>query len=144
MTINTVLLSPETKAMRREKLSGAVISPTMLLDVSSGEIVPHATADAKPAILRIADINVGSAGDIDTDYADGEIVNYVEGMSNGEYVAVTIAASQTIAAGGELASNGAGLLKSPAVAGTGVIYIADEAVTTGVGETAIIRAQVAV
>ena len=144
MTINTVLLSPETKAMRREKLSGAVISPTMLLDVSSGKVVPHATAEAKPAILRITDINVGSAGDIDTDYADGEIVNYAEGMANGEYVAVTIAASQTIAVGGELASNGAGLLKAPASAGVGVIFIADEAATTAVGETKIIRAQVAV
>ena len=140
MPINTVFLSPETKPLRREKLCSAAVSPTMILDLTAGKVLPHATADAVPAILRIADISVGKAGDIDTPYASGEIVNYGEGLINGEYVAVTVAASQTIAVGGELASNGAGLVKSPAVAGAGVIFIADEAVTTGVGETAIIRA----
>lgn len=143
MPINTVFLSPEIKPLRREKLCSAIVKPTMLLDVSSGAVVPHATADAVPAILRIADISVGKAGDIDTAYASGEIVNYGEGLVNGQYIAVTVAASQTIAAGDELASNGAGLVKAPDTAGVGVIFIADEAVTTGVGETSIIRATVA-
>ena len=44
---------------------------------------------------------------------------------------------------GELASAGDGTVKTPDSAGVGVLFIADEAVTTGVGESSFIRAIVA-
>lgn len=141
---NSICLSPHGSYLRREALSSAAgILPGLLIQRAAGEVAVFATADVKPAVLRVADLSVGDAGDVTREYADGETVNYVEGMSGGTYVTLRVAASQTIAIDGELASNGDGYVKSPAVAGTGVIFIADEAVTTGAGEEAFIRAIVA-
>ena len=141
MASNSICLSPNGQYLRREaKASAAGILPGMLLERdSAGEVAPHSTADGKPSIIRVADINIGDAGDITRAYADDENVHYAE-LVPGNYVTVRVAASQTIAIEGELASNGDGYVKSPAVAGTGVLFIADEAVTTGVGEEAFIRA----
>ena len=144
MASNSVCLSPNGQYLRREATASAAgILPAMLLERdSSGEVDAHSTAEAKPAVLRVADLSVGDAGDITRAYTDGETVNYVE-LSAGQYVTLRVGASATIAIEGELASAGNGYVKSPAVAGTGVLFIADEAVTTGVGEEAFIRAIVA-
>lgn len=140
---NCIPLSPEGTYYHREALSASSsFGPGALVDLDgSGNVIPHASADTKPAVVRVADISIGDAGDIGRSYVTGETVNYLE-MNNGAKVTLVVAASQTIAVGGELASDGLGFVKSPAVAGTGVVAIANEAVTTGVGQSAFISATI--
>lgn len=140
---NSICLSPNGMYLRREASAGAAgILPGHLLEKSGADVVVHATADGKPSVLLVADINIGDAGDITRAYTDGENVHHVQ-LVPGEYVTLVVGASQTLAIGDELASAGDGTVKAPAVAGTGVLFLADEAVTTGVGESAFIRAVVA-
>lgn len=141
---NTIPLSPLGTYFKRERIAGAAgIKPGYMLELNaSNQVIAFATPDAKPDVLRIADIDVGNAGTIRGTYASGDTVNYVE-VAAGAYITLVLAPSQAIVAGDELTGNGAGPVKAPAVAGTGVVFIADEDVTTGVGETAFIRATVA-
>lgn len=141
---NCILLSPEGTYFHRENLAGAAgIRPGYLLQVNgSNEVVAHATADAQPSTALVADISIGDAGNISRVYTDGETVNSVV-VSNGAKVTLVLSASQTIAKGAQLASAGNGQVKAPASAGVGVVAIADEAVTTGAGQTAFISATIA-
>lgn len=141
---NSICLSPNGQYLRREaKSSAAGILPGHLLERgTNGQVAVDSTADGKPSVLRVADINIGDAGDITRAYTSGENVHYVE-LVPGNYVTLRVGASQTITVESELASAGDGTVKTPAVAGTGVLFIADEAVTTGVGESAFVRAIVA-
>ncbi len=138
---NCVKQTPQGTYYEREAqaVAAGIVPGHLITRIASGKVQVHATADGIPDIIRIADISTGDAGGPDRVYAADELVNYLE-MSTGKYVGILVGASQTIALEGELASAGDGTFKSPAVAGTGVLFKADEAVTTGVGETALIRA----
>jgi hypothetical protein len=141
---NSICLSPNGQYLRSEAkaLAAGILPGHLIQRDSSGEVAVYATADGKPSVIRVADINIGDAGDITRAYTAGENVHYVE-LVPGDYVTLRVGASQTITVESELASAGDGTVKTPAAAGTGVLFIADEAVTTGAGESAFIRAIVA-
>ena len=136
-----IFLSPMGQYLRREKLADAAgILPGHLLVETATGVAVNGTADDDPVRALFADISIGDAGDTSRAYSLGETVNYAS-ASKGSYVSAILADGQTIAVGAELASNGDGTLKAPAVAGTGVIGYATEAVTTS-GSTASIKIEI--
>lgn len=142
--MNTICLSPEGRYLRREGLANAagILPGHVLSRLATEKVEVHGTAEAKPPVIRIADLSVGDAGDITRAYTLGETVHYVT-PSAGDSVLLRLGQNQVIAIEDELASAGDGTVKAPAVAGAGVVFIADEAVTTGAAEEKFIRAIVA-
>ena len=134
---SSICLSPNGQYLRREKAADAagVLPGHLLIETATGVAV-NATADDVPVRALFADINIGDAGDISRAYTIGENVHYVS-ASKGSYITAILADSQTIAVGAEIASATGGEVKAPAVAGTGVLGYATEAVTTS-GATAYI------
>lgn len=141
MSSGAICLSPEGQYLRREALADAAgILPGHLLIETATGVAVNSTADDVPVRALFANLSVGDAGDETRAYASGETVNYVS-ASKGSYIKAILADGQTIAKGAELASNGDGTLKAPAVAGTGVLGYAAEAVTTS-GSTAFIEIEI--
>ncbi len=133
MAANSIFVSPNAPALRREAPAGAAgILPGDLLIQSGVDVVVNATAEDVPVRALFADINIGDAGDISTAYADNETV-FFGSASKGSYVTARFGVGVTLAVGAEVASAGDGALKAPAVAGVGVLGFVQEVVTAGVG-----------
>jgi hypothetical protein len=134
---SSICLSPNGQYLRREAAADAAgILPGHLLIETATGVAVNATADDVPVRALFADINIGDAGDVTTAYGNGENVHYVA-ATKGSYITAVLADSQTITKGAEIASASGGEVKAPAVAGTGVLGYATEAVTTS-GATAFI------
>lgn len=139
---NAVFLSPYGTCIRKEAVGSGVIKPAMLLDRSGSDVVAAALTEGDYLQILIADNGpTVEAGSFESSYADGDVVNFKSPM-RGELVRLYVGASQTISVGDELASKGSGEAGAPAVAGVGVIAYAQTALTTGVGESGYVVAEV--
>lgn len=121
--------------------SGQTLYPGQLVELnSSGEFQEHSTAGTG-ADLMIIDMNVveqKSATEALT--AGDEAKAFVPEV--GHTYNCVLAVSQTITKGEALTSNGSGELKSATITGATpdvVLFVAEEAVTTGAGATDRIR-----
>jgi hypothetical protein len=96
--------------IQQEAVAGGAITPGMLVERNAqGEYVVHADADgeAQPTFAKEYDL---TGRGIDDAYAEGDQV-IAETLPQGAYVYAHLAASQTIAVGDELTSNGNGSVK---------------------------------
>lgn len=141
-TANTVFAGPveavkplmkEARIKADETLVGG-----MLVALSGGEWEAHGAADAGGDIYII---------DMDTVGQKAVTEALTVGQSSPAFIPqvgysynVVLAASQTVAIGASLSSNGSGAVKVAATDGTSeALFVADEAVTTGAGGTGRIR-----
>lgn len=137
---NTIVLQGELSEVHVEKFAGASgITPGDCLVLNSDdEFVVQATAGGShPLIVAKEDDLQGKT--IDDTYADAVPV-LAHQAQKGDKLYMRLAASQTIAIGDLLEYSTAGKLR--AFASGKAVARADEAVTTGVGETARIKATV--
>ncbi len=108
---------------RQERLAGeASIKPGMLLEISSGNVVSHNTADgnAHPVLVALESPTADSASlaSIDTVYANGDTVYYTVGAP-GDVLYMTLAIGESTVAGvTALVSDAAGNLKAAVVGET--------------------------
>ncbi|WP_299316550.1 hypothetical protein [uncultured Halomonas sp.] len=120
-----------------EAPAGATLTPGMLAEVSSGEIIPHST-DGGAGFVYVAKeltANFDGNGGLDTDYTAGETAQaYIP--TSGDMYRMLVATAQAVGYDTALASDGAGLL---VVAGAedAVICYADEDAGTTDGTTAV-------
>jgi hypothetical protein len=142
-TANVVFAGPAeaVKPLMKEAniKSGEALVGGMLVALSSGEWEAHGTADVGGDIYII---------DMDTIGQKAVAATLTVGQSHPAFVPevgksynLVLAASQTIARGASLSSNGAGAVKAAAADGSSeALFVADEAVTT-TGATGRIRAR---
>lgn len=125
--------------------SGETILPGhLVLKNSSGEWINHDTADSGGS-YHIANINIFEQKTVTDALTVGQDSEAFTPQPGEEYNLV-VAASQTVLLDSALASNGDGTVKLATTTGATpsvVIGYADEAVTTGVGETARVRVRIA-
>lgn len=131
-TPKTIILS-HCYAVQREGKAGGAITPGMLLNIRNvAAVVAHNEAgqECQCAVAVENDLVGKGIGD---NYANGEQIRWLV-LGDGERFYGLIAASQNIAVGDLLTSNGDGMLKE-AGATDFVIGIARTALVTGVGVT---------
>lgn len=120
-------------------VTDAVITPGMLVTRTAGGVRPHNVAGGTAsAAFAVENDLIGDT--ITDDYAIGTNCIF-RTFAEGSAVYAILAASQTIAVGDLLQSNGAGLLSEAATADN-VVARALEAVTTGGGETSRIKVEI--
>jgi len=139
-TPKTILLGG-CHGLQREGKAGGAITPGMLLNIRAlAAVVAHNEAGQEcQAAFAIENDFVGKG--ISDAYANGEQVRYGV-LPDGERVYALVAASQNIALGDLLTSNGDGMLKE-AGATDFVIGIARSVLVTGVGVTGRIILEIA-
>lgn len=139
----------------KERAAGAAITPGMLVEIdAAGDIVPHATAAQENAAVRVLYNAEDWGQDKTEDTPAGDQGKYVTAHAGVE-VEVILAASQTVADGDKLVSNGDGTVRALNTGNTGETVAATlgEVVpgvgegpgvshTTGTGETARITMEV--
>lgn len=143
-TVNTVFSGPveAVKPLMAEAniKSGETLTGGMLVDLDAGEWAAHGTADVGGDIYVIDMDTIGQqavGGTLTVGQAHPAFIPQVGYSYN-----VVLAASQTIAKGASLSSNGDGSVKAAATDGSSeALFVADEAVTTGAGGTGRIRAR---
>jgi hypothetical protein len=136
----TVLLQGEESEYHEERVAGAAgIVPGDLLEINTdNEVVVHAAAGVRGQVL-VAKEDYLQGRTINHPYDDEDVIA-CHNAQPGHKLNLRLAASQTIATGDYLTSNGDGKVK--AVGGGTRIFKAAEAVTTGAGETKRIAAYV--
>lgn len=144
---NTILAQgglPQEPRQREARTSQADVSPGMLVVLSSGQFIKHATI-GQGGDFAIAKENSLAQDKVSTVYANGDTVFAYDPQPNVLFN-VRVAASQNITAvGTPLTSNGAGLLKICATNGTEeVLFYADEVINVGAGGAGtLVRVRVA-
>ncbi len=104
-----ILLSGNPVA--HEATAAGAITPGMLIATdNTGKVVAHGTAGGIGSKMVAREMELTGKG-YDTDYASGDRVPYYVGRS-GDRFWMVLAASQTIAIGDYLESNGAGALRA--------------------------------
>lgn len=143
-TANVVFSGPASKVAplsREAKVaSGQTILPGALVTYSSGEWINH-NVDGQGANAFIADMNTIEQKNVTDALTVGQdhkaFVPEVGCTYN-----LNVGASQTITAGGLLTSAGDGTVRVAAADGSeATMFAAEEAITTGAGETARVRAR---
>ena len=132
-TLKTIVLS-SCEGIMREAVAAVAIRPGMIIKLdNTNKAIPDNVAgqEAQPAVAIENDL---TGRGIDDNYAIGERVRYRVLPDGAKFFGI-IAASQNIAIGDVLSSNGDGTLKEAAVTDQVVGY-ARSAVVTGVGVTA--------
>ena len=140
---NLIFAGPTTQNVPqvKEKLAGAAFLPGAIIVLDgSDKFIPHGPAGARGRYY-VAQENYLAMKDVDDTYSEGDLAIGMIPLDE-QFFYVRVAASQTITEDEALASNGAGLLVS-AAAGDEILFYAEEAVTTGAGETALVLARVA-
>jgi len=143
-TANTVFAGPVEAVkplMREAKIAtGQSLVGGNLVELASGEWTAHGTADVGGDIY-IIDMNTVGQKAVSAALTVGQSSPaFVPEL--GKSYNIVLAASQTITVGEALSSNGAGLVKSAPTDGSSeALFTAEEAVTTGSGVTARIRAR---
>lgn len=118
-----------------EAAASVAITAGHLCVQAGGELKPHDVAGAG-GFVYVAKEPI--LGEVDYEYAIGETAfTYVPGSK--ELYQMRLAASQTILVDSALASNGDGTLKLSNGTTDETICYADEALTTGVGVTSLIK-----
>lgn len=153
-TPKTIVLrsnDPDNAVQRtREAKAAGAVTPGMLCELTtSGMIQAHSTADGATKGKMVAIENFwsdhGSGAAIDHAYAADETVSYIHAQP-GDELYMLIAASQTIAIGDALVSNGDGYLKEETVDAStladGIVGYAAAAVTT-TGATGRVKVTIA-
>ena len=138
MADNSVIKENADYCINAEADAGSAITPGHALSMdANGDYVPHATADGKSTYL-FADLQI-DPDDYKTDAYDvGERVR-AQHVRPGVKVEVIVGASQDLASGDFLVSDGDGTFVEQTDEAEGAIwgYVAEgEATTTGTGETA--------
>lgn len=136
----TIVLQGELSHVHVERQAGAagIMPGDCLMIDANNEFVVQANASGKePVIVAKEDDLQGKT--IDQAYADEDVV-FAHFAQKGDKLYLRLAASQTITIDDLLDYNGDGKVKL--TAGTNPRFQAAEAVTTGVGETARIKAYV--
>lgn len=127
------------KAQELPATTATILPGNVLENVAGGYALSDdaSTVFGKP--LLIADYNFLAAGDVDTAYADGDVV-YARTLPKDDFANVRVAASQNITLlNTGLARNGDGTLKIGATDGTdAIVAYADEIINTG-GAAALVR-----
>lgn len=114
----TILLTGEGFFYEAE--ASSVITPGMLVERSGLDVQAHATANGRGiAAFALENSDVGL--DIDNDYAIGDQVQFITAQ-DGSHVYAFLAAGQTVAAGDELVSDGAGALTTTTAATAAEIF----------------------
>ncbi len=147
-TANVVFSGPAevVKPLMEEAIitAGQTIKPGHLVIKSSDQYINHNSA-GNAAAYRIADMDFIRNGKVtDTLVAGDTAQAFIPRV--GETYNVVVGASQTIVVDSPLTSNANGTVKLATVTGATpdvVLFYAEEAVTTGGGATARIRARVA-
>ena len=127
--VNCVFLSPYgTRIKHESNLTTGAAYPGMILELTAAGVAANTTADAVAPLLAVADLAAGAIG---TEYntTENNRVNWKVPQS-GELVHLYVAASTVIAANAQLGTAAGGGVKTVAVADTGVIAYALEALTT--------------
>lgn len=142
-TANVVFAGPAqaTRPLMAEATikTGETLVGGNLVELSSGEWAAHGTADVGGDIHVIDMDTIGQKAVADALTAGQSHPAFIPEV--GRFYNVILAASQTIAKGASLSSNGAGAVKAAATDGTSeALFTADEAVTT-TGATGRIRAR---
>lgn len=120
---NTVVLQRGPWGInRQEGIAGTIaITPGMLLEFSSGVLIPHATANgAQQRLVALESQNADSEtlASVDVPYASGDVVYYTP-AAPGDLMWMWIKANETAVAGvTPLASGGGGLLQAGTIDGT--------------------------
>lgn len=140
-TANTVFAGPVESVkplMSEAKIAtGETITGGMLVELSSGEWVVHGTGDVGGDVYVIDMDTIGQKAVADTLTVGQSAAAFIPQV--GYSYNVVLAASQTVAKGASLSSNGAGAIKVAATDGSDeALFVADEAVTT-TGATGRIR-----
>lgn len=126
--------------------TGTILPGALIELASATTVTPIATADkfnARMFAVETATAPLVNTPNMSQAYASGDVVNYIYAQP-GDLVYAIVGASQTVVVGSRMAANGtAGQLSVEAtnVDGT-IVGIAEEAVTTGVGETARVRVRI--
>lgn len=126
--------------------TGTILPGALIELASATTVTPVATADkfhARMFAVEAATAPLVNTPNINQAYASGDNVNYIYAQP-GDLVYAIVGASQTVVVGSRLAANGtAGQLSVEAtnVDGT-IVGIAEEAVSTGAGETARVRVRI--
>lgn len=142
--VQSIFLSPYGTKIKKEALTGGVVTPGNLLIRTGATVVVQPGSDVAVTAanneILVADKAISDGGATDTAYASGDNCQF-RSPCRGEVVNLILATSQTIAVGAELATGAGGQVKAPAVAGTAVRFTALEAVTT-TAAVAFIKAEV--
>ena len=141
---NLIFAGPTTQNVPqvKEKLAGAAFLPGAIITLdATDEFIPHGTAGGRGRYY-VAQENYLVMKGVDDTYSTGDLAIGMIPLDE-QFFYVRVAASQTITEDEALASNGLGLLVSAATAGNEILFYAEEAVTTGAGETALVLARVA-
>ena len=115
-----------------------IVNKRLLARGTASHQLKLCAAQGIPIAIGVSQLRPGydSNNNIDSDYAvDGKMITNAA-LAPDILVRGTLAASQTIVAGDKLASDDNGLLKKWASSGDVSVAIAEEAKTTGAGETA--------
>lgn len=147
-TANVVFSGPVNKndplIDEAQVATGETILPGHLVLKSSGEWINHDTADTGGP-YRVANLNIFEQKGVSDALTVGQDSEAFVPVPGEEYNLV-VAASQTVLVDSALASNGDGTVKLATTTGatpSTIIGYAQEAVTTGVGETARVRTRIA-
>lgn len=147
-TANVVFSGPAdvVKPIMEEAIiaAGQTIKPGMLVIKSSGQWIVHGTAGVGGP-YRVADMDFIRNGKVTDTLTTGDTAQaFIPEV--GHTYNVVVGASQTVVVDSPLTSNANGTLKLATTTGATpdvVLFYAEEAVTTGSGVTARIRARVA-
>ncbi|WP_299314337.1 hypothetical protein [uncultured Halomonas sp.] len=139
---NMIFAGPNTENVPqvKEKIAGAAFLPGAVVVMDGEEFVPHDVAGGRGRYY-VAQENYLAMKDVTDEYAIGDLAIGMIPLDE-QFFYCRIAASQTIGEDTPLASNGSGLLVA-AAAEDEVLFYAEEAVTTGAGETALCLSRVA-
>lgn len=139
---NLIFAGPTTQNVPqvKEKLAGAAFLPGAIVTLdASDEFIPHGVAGGRGRYY-VAQENYLVMKNVDDTYSTGDLAIGMIPLDE-QFFYVRVGASQTITEDDALSSNGSGNLIA-AVTGDEILFYAEEAVTTGVGETALVLARV--
>ena len=143
-----VQVNGSERPMYGDKKAGAAIKPGHICALAAGNVInPVTTADALTARIIAVEASWANTDTTKTiqeqPYSAGDTVNYIYAQS-GDLVQLHLSGSQTAVVGSPLATSGtAGEVSVEATNKDATVHaLAEEAVTTGAGETKRILARI--
>jgi len=119
----TIMLSGLDWYNHRERIGAGVITPGMLLETdSNGAVAPHSGGIQGGVFARR---DIVEAGDINRDYADGDLIRIGFAQPGDQINGIINAGTTAIVVGDNLISDGAGgLVKAAAEVGKQIVGVA--------------------
>lgn len=136
MASERVIVLRGTPEIDEQNTASEAITPGMLIDISTGQWVPHGNAAVGAAVFALERDELGK--DIDDAYAADDYVK-AGYFHKGDRVNALVASGEDIAEGAQMEAGGSGLLVEGTTAGQ-VVGVAAEAIDTtgGQGRGAVI------